>query len=105
MNKKQSSVNVDSSLVERALERAREKNLPHTLRGLMGYLLSQFNLGLLEINFNPDSFEWQTDTRTSISYEPELMTSVKKRISAKGFTPNNEFIVNLFLLNFIKNTN
>jgi hypothetical protein len=100
---KSSSVNVDEKIVKRALEIAKTKNLPYTLIGLVAYLLNEFSKGLMKVDYNPDTFNWTSNKRTSIIYDKELMSSVKATFKSKCLNSNSDFVVNFLLINFIRN--
>ena len=103
MSEKQSSVNIDSGLARLAVEKSKVKNLHRTLRGLIVFLLNQFNENELNVNSNPQTFDWNADKRTSIVYDDEIMAKVKAKIKDLGLVPNNDFIINFLLLNFLNN--
>ena len=103
MNTKQSSVNIDQNLAEKAVKLARVKNLPRTLRGVIRHLLKTFNDGKLNADYDPDSFDWSANWRTSITYDESQMSVAKSKMKMRGLADTNEFVVNFLLLNFIKN--
>lgn len=104
MTRHQSSVNIDTGLVKRALKRAKEKNLPKTLRGLLDYLINAYTKDLMPIDFDPHTFLWVADKRTSMTYEKDSIKKIQDTLLEKCLPTGYDFIVSLLLTNFLKNT-
>ena len=104
MQESQSSVNIDSKLAAKALNRAKKKNISNTFRGLYSYLINLYANGDMVIDFDPLTFLWNVDKRTSMVYEKDKISVIQATLSEKRLPTGYDFIVNLLLTNFLKNT-
>lgn len=101
---KQTSVDVDKSLEDKATIKAAIAKLPASLNGLVNYLLGQYSEDLLKVDFKPKTLVWSADARTTIRFDTEVMKVAKAKFKdSRGFSPSISYLVNFLLSNFVKN--
>lgn len=84
----------DNGLLEKAMLKAKASGLPiDNMRQLIRYLIAHVNSGIIPLSFEMPTFDF--GDWTTFSYNEKVMKSLKEKIEIMGYTPTNDFVVNL----------